>query len=113
MIEAFGPVATGQATITVAEGGIAPPKEFVRGDINDDGACNIADPVMLLVHLFDGGDAPNCFDSADVDDNGSVNLADVVNLLSGVFGTGFEMDETCKEDLSDDTLGSCERANCQ
>ena len=113
MIEAFGPLATGQATITVQDGSIDPPKEFVRGDINDDGACNIADPVMLLVHLFDGGEEPNCFDSADVDDDGVVNLADVVNLLSGVFGTGFEMDETCKEDLSDDSLGTCDRSNCQ
>jgi len=29
-----------------------------NGDVNADGTINIADPVYLLIHLFQGGDAP-------------------------------------------------------
>ena len=113
MFEAMGMgSASGEVTITVGE--TAPPEEdkFERGDVNNDGACNLGDPIALLGHLFAGGAAPNCYDAADVDDDGNVGIADAVNLLAAVFGTGFEMDETCKADLTEDDLGACDRGSC-
>jgi len=106
-----GESAGGTALITVA----APPDaatDFERGDVNDDGACNLGDPIALLGHLFAGLPAPNCYDAADVDDDCVVGLADAVNLLSAVFGTGFPLDESCQPDLTEDSLGACERAGC-
>ncbi len=112
MIDSMGMTTAGSTTITVANGNV-PPKELVRGDVNNDGTCNISDPISLLTYLFAGGAVPNCFDAADLDDDGQVGIADAVNLLSGIFGTGFPMDEECKADLTADGLGDCDRDDCQ
>ena len=56
--------------------------EFVRGDINDDGSVDIADPISLLGHLFGGaGDLPAPFPN-------------------------------CGSDTTDDQLGSCTYEHC-
>ncbi len=112
MLDNFGAIADGIATVTVTDGNVA-PKELVRGDVNDDGTCNISDPINLLGYLFAAGDVPNCLDSGDIDDNGVVGIGDAINLLSGIFGTGFIMDEACQADATDDNLGACDRADCQ
>ncbi len=58
---------------------------FRRGDSNDDGRFDIADPVHLLLHMFAGGRRPYCADAADADDNGAVNISDVLVMLGELF----------------------------
>ena len=43
---------------------------FRRGNINDDAAVDISDPIVLLAYLFNGGEEPGCMDSADTNDDG-------------------------------------------
>lgn len=70
--------------------GVAPTLEmFKRGDVNADGAINIADAVYLLGNLFPIG-APNvlvCNESADANNDGAINIADAVAILSALFGS--------------------------
>ncbi|MGE4613390.1 MAG: hypothetical protein AAEJ46_03525 [Planctomycetota bacterium] len=58
---------------------------FIRNDMNQDGAENIADPVQGLNYLFGGGTMA-CEDAADVNDDGSINIADIIYSLSVLFG---------------------------
>ncbi|MEM7167995.1 MAG: hypothetical protein AAF581_21255, partial [Planctomycetota bacterium] len=60
---------------------------FVRGDVNDDGAHNIVDPINILLYLFASGTMP-CLAAADLDDNGNLDTADAVYLLSYLFNAG-------------------------
>ncbi len=62
--------------------------EFRRGDVNSDGARNIADAIFMLGFLFTNGTAPGCFDAADVNDDGAVNIADAIYLLGFLFTGG-------------------------
>ena len=63
------------------------PKEFIRGDSNDDKTVNLADPIATLQMLF--GNLPlNCEDAADTNDDGTVNLADPIHMLSYLLGGG-------------------------
>ncbi len=91
-------------------------KQFRRGDVNDDGALNIVDPVFLARYLFQLGDEPGCFDTADVDDNGSLDLADVITLLAYEFANGAPPPApgptTCGADTELDALPICEYTNC-
>ena len=64
--------------------------QFKRGDINADGAINIADAVTGLDYLFTGGAAPICLDSADVNDDGGINVADAISLLGYLFSSAAE-----------------------
>ncbi|MGE3165528.1 MAG: dockerin type I repeat-containing protein [Planctomycetota bacterium] len=61
---------------------------FRRGDVNGDGAINIADAVYLLGNLFPVGvpNALHCLEAADGNNDGGVNLADVVAILGSRFG---------------------------
>ncbi|MEE2889491.1 MAG: dockerin type I repeat-containing protein [Planctomycetota bacterium] len=62
--------------------------EFRRGDVNSDGARNIADAIFMLGFLFTSGPAPACDDAADVNDDGAVNIADAIYLLGFLFTGG-------------------------
>ena len=101
-------IASGAATITIGE----PAETLMRGDVDGDLNCNITDAVNLLGYLFTGTFTPNCLDASDVDDDGTVGIADAVNLLSGLFGTGFVLEDTCQEDVTPDSLGTCDRDSC-
>jgi hypothetical protein len=57
---------------------------FLRGDINNDRAVDLADVVSLLTYLFKDGTA-SCVDAADADDNQQTNIADAIYLLSYLF----------------------------
>ncbi|MGE4620281.1 MAG: hypothetical protein AAEJ04_10790 [Planctomycetota bacterium] len=70
--------------LTCNTGGIL----FQRGDVNSDGARNIADAISLLGFLFTGGAAPSCADSSDVNDDGGQNIADAIYLLGFLFTGG-------------------------
>jgi PKD repeat protein len=67
----------------------SPDAPFVRGDCNDDGGRNIADPIALLSHLFDGpsGFAPPCRDACDGNDDGQLDIADAIAQLTALFGS--------------------------
>ncbi|MFN0059610.1 MAG: chlorophyllase/cutinase-like alpha/beta fold protein [Planctomycetota bacterium] len=62
---------------------------FVRGDLNGNGALELADPVGLLTYLFiAGASQPACFDAADVNDDGQLGLSDAVQLLAYLYVPG-------------------------
>jgi hypothetical protein len=58
---------------------------FRRGDADGSGIVDLSDAVMLLDHLFRGGEAPACADAADSDDSGALDLTDSVHLLRLLF----------------------------
>ena len=66
------------------------PVLFRRGDVNEDGALQIADPVALLNFLFSSGFTLDCPDAADVDDSGSLDITDAVYSLAYQFLGGPE-----------------------
>ncbi|MCA8959244.1 MAG: IPT/TIG domain-containing protein [Planctomycetes bacterium] len=65
-----------------------PPPAFSRGEINGDGAMNIADTIFLLDYLFVGGSVPGCFAAADVNADGAVDIADTIYQLGYLFQGG-------------------------
>lgn len=62
--------------------------EFRRGDVNADGAVDLADAIANLLFLFSGLPFAACSDAADVNDDGSRDLSDPVTLLDYLFGSG-------------------------
>ena len=58
-----------------------------RGDVNIDGSLDIADPVMLLNHLFGGGPL-TCRPAAEVTGDGNTDISDPVYLLNYLFAAG-------------------------
>ena len=88
------------------QGGAVP---FIRGDVNDDGAVNLADSIALLGELF-GGDLPGpCPAAKDINSDGSINLADPVRLL-GVLFSGSPLPDAPYPDcgtVSGQTLADC------
>ena len=95
----------------------AQSRPFVRGDVNADGDLNVADPVVLLNHLFAGEAAPPCADSADADDDGSLTISDGVRILNHLFGGGDPPiepalecgdDPTPADDLGCDSFPPCD-----
>jgi hypothetical protein len=61
---------------------------FHRGDTDGNGMLDLADAVLTLRSLFQGGPAPACAESADADNDGSVNVTDPVLLLEFLFRSG-------------------------
>ncbi len=59
--------------------------KFRRGYVDGDDKLKLTDAVVLLNHLFLGGEEPRCLDAADADDSGRVDLADAVALLNYLF----------------------------
>lgn len=62
-----------------------PAAEFVRGDPDGSGVPSLTDAVVILTHLFLGGEKPACADAADVDDDGAILITDPVFLLNYLF----------------------------
>ncbi len=71
---------------------IAPPQgdTFIRGDGNDDGKVNIADPIWIISELFRNGPSSPCQRAADANDDLSVDLADATYLINYRFLGGPE-----------------------
>ena len=84
---------------------------FQRGDTNDDGAVNIADPISTLSFLFPGGTPgtpPTCNDAMDANDDGALNIADAIYALQFLFQGGPAIPPpTCGGDPTHDSL-ACE-----
>ena len=58
---------------------------YALGDVNHDGAVNIADVTLLIDHLL--GSATNIYlDCADVHSDGAINIADVTALIDLLLG---------------------------
>lgn len=80
--------------------------DFRRGDQNNDGLVNIADPVFGLNYLFNGG-ASFCLDAHDANDDGQVNIADPVYTLTWLFNGGPQMPPPfpgCGQDPTTDAI---------
>lgn len=60
----------------------------LRGDVDGDGAINVADLTYLVDYLFLGGPPPPCWDEGDVDGDGSINIADLTYLVDFLFRAG-------------------------
>ncbi len=61
---------------------------FRRGDSNNDGSVNGADPSHISNWLFNGGPEPGCLNQADANNDDAINLTDVVYLLNFLFSGG-------------------------
>ncbi len=88
---------------------------FVRGDVNDDGTLNIADPISLLGYLFGGQPAPGCPDAADGNDDGALNIADAIAILGHLFGGTGPLPAPfpeCGSDTVQDSLPACTYKHC-
>lgn len=62
-------------------------QDWIRGDINSDGAHDISDAVASLNYLFGPGTVA-CVATVDVNNDENVNVADTVFLLSYLFAGG-------------------------
>ncbi|MAW77942.1 MAG: hypothetical protein CMJ95_11240 [Planctomycetes bacterium] len=91
--------------------------QFIRGDSNDDGGFDIADPIGVLSELFIYGTEPlPCKDAGDTNDDGLINIADAIFALSSLFVSGSLAPPLpfpdCGEDPTDDALDCAESSNC-
>lgn len=64
---------------------LPPPRFFLRGDADANGAVELTDAVAILSYLFTGGPAPGCLDAADATDDGALNLTDAIFTLNFLF----------------------------
>ena len=64
----------------IDEGALPESNESMLGDVNDDGAVNVLD-VVLLVNLILNGNYPDDNPQADVNGDGMLNVLDVVSLI--------------------------------
>ena len=62
--------------------------DFIRGDINADGTCDLSDVINLLVCLFLGSGSCLCDDASDINDDGNVDISDVIYKLGYLFLSG-------------------------
>ena len=92
----------------------APP--IIRGDCNDDGACNIGDAIFILDVLFGGGGSANCKNACDTNDDGALNIADPTYKLNFLFLVGSPPPPSpypdCGPDPTYDQLGCVSYQSC-
>jgi hypothetical protein len=89
--------------------------EFLRGDVNDDGAIDISDPISALSFLFLGTSEPPCKDAADANDDGTVDISDPVAELRYLFRGGLPAPPPfggCGDDPTEDPLGCNSYSAC-
>ena len=75
----------GMVSAVVETGFVSSEPQFVRADVNADGAVDIADAIAGLGALFAGG-TTLCADASDANDDGDFNIADMIFLLGSLFG---------------------------
>ena len=82
------------------------PRQFKRGDANDDQTVNLADAIASLQMLF--GSLPmTCLDAVDANDDGATDLSDPIYVLTYLFGGGVAPPAPfpqCGVDSTPDTL---------
>ena len=57
----------------------------ISGDVNVDGAINVADLAYLVEFLFFGGPPPRVMETADLNHSGSIEVADLILLVELIF----------------------------
>ncbi|MGB1662690.1 MAG: hypothetical protein ACPHJW_11205, partial [Planctomycetota bacterium] len=58
----------------------------IRGDTNQDNSTDLADVIVILAVLFQGGQGvPDCGLAQDVNDDDSLDISDAVYMLSWLF----------------------------
>ena len=67
---------------------IAPAQEIIRGDTNDDGIIDIADPIQILGWLFQSQKKPEACTAGDVNNDGRIDIADAIYILNYLFKGG-------------------------
>ncbi len=55
------------------------------GNVNGDGAVDIADAIALLSYLFAHREPPKCAKAADANDDDQLNIADAISILGYLF----------------------------
>lgn len=88
--------------------------QFIRGDVDGDGALDPLDIAALNAILFSGG-ISICDDAADVNDDGMIDQADVVSLGSAVFSWApipAPSPHSCGVDPTPDLLGCATPTTC-
>lgn len=81
---------------------------FVRGNVNNDLAVNIADAIFVLTYLFAQGPTPTCRDAADVNDDSTIDISDAIFLVTYLFNNGLAPRPPfpfCATDPTTDALG--------
>lgn len=95
-------------TVRLTEELVPDKAKFLRGDPNDDGKVNIADPIWIINELVRGGPATSCPKAADANDDGMVDLSDAMYLIEYRFLGGpmpsAPFADGCGEDPTDDEL---------
>ena len=83
-------------------------RPFRRGDSNDDGKLDLADPVANLAYQFLGQSVP-CLDACDFDDSGELDVTDPIANLTHQFLGGPPPSapgkDVCGVDPTEDELG--------
>ena len=94
--------------LQIREGEVTPGnKRFRRGDANDDGKVNIADPIWIINELVRQGPPTECKSAADANDDGRVDLSDSMYLITWRFQGGPSPPPpfpNCGDDPTQDTL---------
>ena len=86
---------------------VAGPAQFIRGDVNNDGRLDIADPIRVIEWLFIDPTPLDCLGAADANDDGAVNVADPISALASLFNAGAPPAApypNCGADQTPDTL---------
>jgi hypothetical protein len=89
---------------------------FLRGDVNDNGKLELADPVFSIGFLFLGEpDSLGCLDAADSNDDGKLDVTDPVYALIFLFLGGpapAAPFPDCGDDPTADSLGCAAHRHC-
>ena len=102
----------GNQVLADLEGELIVGTRFLRGDINDDGLFDLADPIALGAYLFNGGVDSVCPRAGDATLDGVRDLADMITMIQALFGGGsIEGFGECELDPSSllpcESTGSC------
>jgi hypothetical protein len=76
------------ASIKIVAASVVSPREFRRGNANDDNKIDVADPVFTLNALLRDGPEIACDDAADANDDGLVDVSDAVFSANYLFLNG-------------------------
>ncbi len=77
------------------DGTLPPSEQYVPGDSNGDGKCNVSDVVNLLKYIANWG-VEIKFVASDANPDGKINLSDVTAILKKIAGYG---NDICLEGL--------------
>ncbi|MGQ9590708.1 MAG: hypothetical protein ACUVYA_10490 [Planctomycetota bacterium] len=105
--------AAGYRNLRLKLGAVVEEQTFIRGDPNDDGKSNIADPIWIVNELVRQGPKTACQDAADANDDGLVDLSDAMYLIQWRFMAGPQPTApfpACGKDVAGDSL-SCPKGS--